>query len=175
MRDFQRELTNWFNARIPDDWFSKPVDITCDRDEILVIGALPLADQPPGTNPEQTESCRIARIDAFREDTRDQRTDIAGDAERQFDRKVSWGVICGGRRKLFTNQSIPVMTRLRMPERLTLDTLIDSGVARSRSDALSWCVRLVSQHEAEWLADLREALIRVEEVRSTGPDPDDDE
>ena len=43
------------------------------------------------------------------------------------------------------------MTRLRQPQRLVLDTLVDAGVARSRSDALAWCVRLVGQHEEDWL------------------------
>jgi hypothetical protein len=62
-----------------------------------------------------------------------------------------------------------VMTRLRQPERLVLDTLVDAGVARSRSDALAWCVRLVGEHEDSWLTDLREALRTVEQVRSGGP------
>ena len=70
---------------------------------------------------------------------------------------------------MFTTISVPVMTRLRQSERLVLDTLVDAGVARSRSDALAWCVRLVGQHEDSWLADLREALRHVEEVRSAGP------
>ena len=52
-----------------------------------------------------------------------------------------------------------------------LDTLVDAGVARSRSDALAWCVRLVGDHQGDWIAQLRDALGRVEEVRSTGPKP----
>jgi hypothetical protein len=59
-----------------------------------------------------------------------------------------------------------------MPERRTLDTLIDSGVARSRSDALAWCVRLVARNQSEWLDELRDALTRVERVRAEGPNPD---
>jgi len=50
-----------------------------------------------------------------------------------------------------------------------LDTLVDAGVARSRSEALAWCVRLVGQHEEEWLAELREAMTHVAEVRTKGP------
>ena len=65
--------------------------------------------------------------------------------------------------------SLPVMTRLRMPERSILDTLVAGGVARSRSDALAWCVRLVGMHQAEWIQGLREALVKVDEVRSKGP------
>ncbi len=70
---------------------------------------------------------------------------------------------------MFTTLSVPVMTRLRQAERQVLDTLVDAGVARSRSDALAWCVRLVGQHEDAWLADLRGALQRVEHIRATGP------
>jgi len=51
-----------------------------------------------------------------------------------------------------------------------LDTLIDAGVARSRSEALAWCVRLVGQHQADWIAELRDALTTVERVRAGGPD-----
>jgi hypothetical protein len=61
------------------------------------------------------------------------------------------------------------MTRLRMSERRVLDTLIESGVARSRSHALAWCVRLVAGRQEEWLKDLRDALRKVEEVRGEGP------
>jgi hypothetical protein len=56
-----------------------------------------------------------------------------------------------------------------MPERAVLDTLIDAGVARSRSDALAWCVRLVGRNEAAWIADLRVAFEQVETVRAQGP------
>lgn len=66
-------------------------------------------------------------------------------------------------------ESIPVMTRLRGNEREVLDLLIDGGIARSRSEALAWCVRLVVQHEGEWLEELRIASIRVAEVRRRGP------
>ena len=64
---------------------------------------------------------------------------------------------------------MPVMTRLRQPERQVLDTLVESGVARSRSDALAWCVRLVGKHEADWMQDLRDALVHVQKVRAEGP------
>ena len=62
------------------------------------------------------------------------------------------------------------MTRLRQPERQVLDTLVDAGVARSRSEALAWCVRLVGEHTEDWLTDLRDALTKVEDLRRRGPD-----
>jgi hypothetical protein len=61
------------------------------------------------------------------------------------------------------------MTRLRMPERAVLDTLVAAGVARSRSDALAWCVRLVGMHQLDWIKGLREALVKVDEARGKGP------
>jgi hypothetical protein len=61
------------------------------------------------------------------------------------------------------------MTRLRQPERLVLDTLVDAGVARSRAEALAWCVKLVAQHESDWLGELREAMSHVADVRTKGP------
>ena len=89
--------------------------------------------------------------------------------ERQFRRKVAWGARCGDVSKIFTTLSVPVMTRLRMNERTILDTLVAGGVARSRSEALAWCVRLVGMHQADWIKGLRDALVKVDEVRSKGP------
>jgi hypothetical protein len=163
------KLRGWFSGRMPGDWFTEPPDIRHDREEISVIGTL----SPPEAAPGTTEAERAAAIDGrsrrFREETRQLRMEIAHEAELRFGRKVSWGVNCGARRVMFTTISVPVMTRLRQSERLVLDTLVDAGVARSRSDALAWCVRLVGQHEDSWLADLREALRHVVQVRSAGP------
>jgi hypothetical protein len=94
---------------------------------------------------------------------------IADEAQRRFRRKVSWGAACGDVRALFTTLSVPAMTRLRMEERRVLDTLIEGGVARSRSHALAWCVRLVAERQEDWLSDLRDALRKVQEVRGEGP------
>ena len=110
-----------------------------------------------------------ASVEDFREESRATRMVIAEEAEPRFDRKVSWGVERDGTTTLFTTQSTPVMTRLRFRERAVLDTLIDGGVARSRSEALAWCVKLVARHQEEWLTELREALVGVEQVRAGGP------
>lgn len=162
-------LRGWFTGRMPSDWFSDVPEVTVDREEVTVIGVLP----DPQTPAEATEAERAAAADGrsrrFREETRQQRIEIAREAEHKFGRKVSWGVVCEGRKVMFTTFSVPVMTRLRQPERLALDTLVDAGVARSRSDALAWCVRLVGEHEDSWLTDLRDALRKVEQVRGEGP------
>jgi hypothetical protein len=165
----EEKLRGWLNSRVPGDWFTGAADVTLDREEITVVG--PLAD--PETRAQATEVERSeaveGRIRRFREDTRDHRIRIAREAEHKFGRQVSWGVTCGGRTVMFTTLSVPVMTRLRQPQRLVLDTLVDAGVARSRSEALAWCVKLVGEHEDSWLVDLREALRRVQQVRSEGP------
>ena len=157
----------WFAGRVPADWFVASPEVSVDREEILVTGEL-AEPEGPASGPAAA-AARSARIERFREETRERRTRIAHEAEHRFGRKVSWGASCGDMRQVFTNLSVPVMTRLRMPERLVLDTLVDASVARSRSDALAWCVRLVGRHQAEWIGQLREALVHVEKVRSGGP------
>ena len=97
------------------------------------------------------------------------RMTIADEVEAKWDRKLSWGVKAAGETEMFTHLSVPVMTRLRLEERLTLDTLVDAGVGRTRSDALAWCVKLVAKNEEKWLGDLRTAFKQVEKVRSAGP------
>ena len=143
--------------------------IEADREEITVIGSLPDPEVAADASEAERAAAAEGRIRRFREETRARRVEIAREAEHRFRRKVSWGATCAGRTEMFTTLSVPVMTRLRQPERRVLDTLVEGGVARSRSDALAWCVRLVGQHEDSWLAEMRTALRRVEEVRSEGP------
>jgi hypothetical protein len=172
------EVQAWFAGRLPDDWFTEPAEVIVDREEITVVGTLPAPEAGPadgeggegGTNgAEATRAAAEGRIKRFREQTREQRIEIAREAEHRFRRKVAWGARCAGEGEMFTTLSVPVMTRLRQSERRVLDTLVDAGVARSRSDALAWCVRLTGEHADAWLAELRDALRRVEEVRSQGP------
>jgi len=146
-------LEQFFTERVPAGWFAG-LAILSDDDEILCVGTL-----PPGA----------PSVDEFRESTREARMAIAEEAEPRFGRRVSWGVVRDGQTTLFTSQSTPVMTRLRLSERTVLDTLVRGGVARSRSDALSWCVKLVARHQSEWLGELREALADVDSVRREGP------
>jgi hypothetical protein len=159
------EVAGWFAGRLPDDWFTGPVDLSIDRDEITVVGTL----AEPEAGEGDAAAARAGRIARFREETRQQRMAIADAAQERYGRSVAWGAACGDEREVFTNLSMPVMTRLRQRERLVLDTLVDAGVARSRSEALVWAVRLVGQHSEEWLTELREAMASVEEVRGRGP------
>ena len=163
------EIAGWFAGRIPSEWFEGTPEVTADREEILVVGRLSEPELPADAGAEARQAALESRIGGFREDTRRKRMRIADEAQRRFQRKVSWGATCGDVSAMFTTLAVPAMTRLRMDERRVLDTLIESGVARSRSHALAWCVRLVAERQEDWLRDLREALQRVQEVRGTGP------
>ncbi len=167
--DSAGSLRGWFAGRIPADWFTGAPDVAVDREEILVTGSLAAPETAPDAGDDERAAAAAGRIRAFRETTREQRMAIAREAERSFGRKVAWGAECAGRREVFTSLSVPVMTRLRQPERQVLDTLVAAGVARSRSDALAWCVRLVGQHSGDWLEELRRAMGDVERVRARGP------
>jgi hypothetical protein len=162
------EVAGWFAGRLPDGWFTGPVDLTIDRDEITVVGTL----AEPESGEGDQAAARAGRIARFREETRQERMAIADAAQERYGRSVAWGAACGDTREVFTNLSTPVMTRLRQAERLVLDTLVDAGVARSRSEGLAWAVRLVGQHADDWLDELRRAMESVDEVRRRGPQSD---
>ena len=162
-------LRGWFTGRMPEEWLDGALEVKLDREEITVIVPIAVPQAPDGASEAELAAAWEGRSRRFREETRQHRIDIAREAEHTHGRKVSWGVRAADRIVMFTTFSVPVMTRLRQNERLVLDTLVDAGVARSRSDALAWCVRLVGEHEDAWLGDLREALQRVEQVRAEGP------
>jgi hypothetical protein len=165
------ELRGWFSGRLPGDWFTAAAEIQADREEITIVGTLPDPETAGASDAERAAAAE-GRIRRFREETRTHRIEIAREAEHKFRRKVSWGVTCAGVTEMFTTLSVPVMTRLRQSERRVLDTLVEAGVARSRSDALAWCVRLTGENADAWLARLRDALRHVEQVRDQGPSSD---
>jgi hypothetical protein len=156
-------IAGWLEGRLPDDWFES-FTVAEDREEITIVGVV------AGPEPDSAEG-RSGRIRRFREETRSARIGIARELESSTGRKVTWGASCGETTEIFTRLSVPVMTRLAQPQRIVLDTLVEAGVARSRSDALAWCVRLVATHQGEWLADLDQAMASVRTVREQGPKP----
>lgn len=192
-RDELDRITGWFRARLPEEWAPTEAEITVDREEITVLLALTDVALADADSDDVAAEARGARAEAFREESRKRRMELAEAAQRRFGRAVSWGVRVpgpggpgseGGRdsgdasvgpddadrhRELWTHVAAPVMTRLRQPQRMVLDTLVEAGVARSRADALAWCVRLVGQHEDDWLGELRAAMTGVREVRERGP------
>lgn len=154
-------VDQWFAEHVPERWGACGIEVVSDPDEILVIVDLP-AKGKGATSSEDL-------FERFRDSTREERMAIAAAAEPRFGAKVSWGARRGRDVVLFTTATVPVMTRLRLSERRVLDTLIDGGLARTRSEALAWCVRLVGEHEEEWLKELRQAFEAVSEVRRKGP------
>ena len=160
----------WFTGRLPKEWTHDGTpDVTVDREEITVVVPLEaptLADD--ATDAERAEAL-AGRVQGWREETREHRMAVAREAEHRFDRKVAWAVRTGDETHRFTHLAVPVMTRLRQPERQVLDTLVEAGVARSRAHALAWCVRLVGENADTWLSELRDAMEQVREVRRRGP------
>lgn len=163
-------IRGWLSGRLPTDWFIEDPTVTVDREEIAVVGRLAAPELAADASAAEGGAAEQGRIKAFREDTRERRIEIARELEHRSGRKLAWGARCGDTEQMFATLAVPVMTRLRQPERLVLDTLVDSGVARSRADAVGWCVRLVQRNTDAWLADLRTAMEQVEQVRAQGPD-----
>jgi hypothetical protein len=165
------DAPEWFAGRLPETWFDGDPAVIVDREEITVIGKLAESE---GTGKDESEARAAGRVSRFREKTRSERMHIADEAQDRYGRKVSWGVEVGSQngteRIMFTHIAVPVMTRLKQPERQVLDTLVDAGVARSRADALAWSVKLVGEHTEEWLAKLRDAMSAVDDLRAEGPD-----
>jgi hypothetical protein len=144
-------IADWFSRRLPASWSSGPAQIEVDRDEVMVV--LPQADATGSAD--------------FRQASREERMALARAAQETFARTVSWGVLQQGVARLFTTVRTPVTAELAMPERRVLDTLTESGVATDRSDAVAWCIRLVAQHEGDWLGDLHDAAASA----GTRPEP----
>lgn len=164
-----KDITGWFRGRVDDGWFTA-LEVRLDKEEILVLGTLATPQLSEGeADDDARRVAASARINGYREDTRERRIVIADEAEHLFGKKVSWGARCDGLERRFTVANVPVMTRLLFDERQVLDTLIDAGIARSRSEALAWCVKLVGANQAEWIEALRTALADVEKVRAEGP------
>jgi hypothetical protein len=170
MTSASSDISAWFIGRLPAEWTQHgPPTVVVDREEITVTLEIAAPDLADDTTDSARAEAAAGRIAGFRDDTREQRMSIAREAEHRFERKVAWGVRTDGHAALFTHIAVPAMTRLRQPERQVLDTLIAAGVAKSRADALAWCVKLVGQHADDWLAELRSAIDDVERIRAGGP------
>lgn len=164
-------IRSWFAGRLPEEWTTAgDPAIEIDRDEITITLQIAPPDLPTKASDTDRSEAADGRISGFREDTRERRMAVAREAEHRFGRSVSWAVDVGGHTALFTHVAAPVMTRLRQPERQVLDTLIEGNIARSRADAVAWCVRLVGQNTDAWLTELRDAIRTVDDVRRAGPD-----
>src|SRR3954465_5051667 len=91
------EVAGWFAGRLPDGWFTGPVELSIDRDEITVVGTL-AEPEAGGGDQAAAPAGRTAR---FREETRQERMAIADAAQERYGRSVAWGAACGETREVF--------------------------------------------------------------------------
>ena len=166
------KIRGWLTGRLPEDWFEGAPEVTVDREEITVVGQLAEPATAEGAS-DAEQAAAVVRPDQGVPRAHPRPAHRASPASSSTAPGARSPGACevGDRRELFTTLSVPVMTRLRQPERQVLDTLVESGVARSRSDALAWCVRLVGSNAEQWLGDLRTAMEHVGKVRAEGPIP----
>ncbi len=169
----QSTIESWFAGRLPEPWTTVAApSIVVDRDEVTVTVTIDTPELKSDASDTDRAEANAGRTAGFREDTRERRMAIAREAEHRFERKVAWAVRVGDEVAIFSHLAAPAMTRLRQPERMVLDTLVAANIARSRSDALAWCVRLVGRNVDEWLSELRDAMRAVDDIRAQGPETD---
>ena len=160
----------WFAGRLPDEWTAAgEPELTVDREEVTVVITIAepeLADDADGpTRAEAVAGASAGSARTPRATHRDRPRGRApvrtkgcvGRAGRRPDRAVH-----SSRRPGHDPVASARTTCARHPRR--------AGVARSRADALAWCVRLVGQHTDDWLAKSRAAIADVERLHAEGPD-----
>ncbi len=159
------ELQAWLAARLPAALMAAQPDIQVYPDEVVLM--LHLSDATlPASSGEQQRNAELDFISQQRENSRPMRMKLARQLQKRLGKTVSWGMQVGESSVLFTTRTTPVMTRLGRAEREVLDTLVAAGVAETRSSALAYTVRTFAFEHADWLAEVREAIEQVEQVRS---------
>jgi hypothetical protein len=98
----------WLDPAVQDDpvyaehWAGhRPVTVTVEDDQIVVLGALPESELPQVSD-EEREGAASGRIARFRHESRGERMLIAREAEERFQKNVTWGATLGGVTKRFT-------------------------------------------------------------------------
>ncbi|HEX9371800.1 MAG TPA: hypothetical protein VF897_12380 [Roseiflexaceae bacterium] len=160
------ELQNWLREHLPANLLVGPPEMTIYDDEAVIVLPLATAELDAGLGGEERRRAEERQIAQRREETRPLRMKLARELQSQLGRPVAWGMRAGGSEALFTTRSTPVMTRLGRAEREVLDTLMAAGVADTRSSALAYAVRAFAAEHADWLAEVREAIAQVEQVRA---------
>src|SRR4029078_11806385 len=93
----------WLAGRLPQDWFTGPVEVRRDRDELLILGSLSAPRVAPDAREAEHDLAARGRAKTFREETRERRIEIARELEHLSRRKDSGGAAGGGREILFTH------------------------------------------------------------------------
>ena len=167
------EITGWVSGALPPDLYQGPPSIDVDVDEILVVGDVGAPEVPEGLDAQGTTAAEQARIARFREETRDRRIAVARQAEARYGRPISWGATAGATTERFTSVHARIATRLGLDHRKVLDRLVAAGIAKSRGQALAWCVDLVQKNEEAWLTRLKEALDTLGQTAADSPNRPD--
>src|SRR4051812_29013364 len=74
------EVAGWLAGRLPDGWFTGPVELIIDRDEITVVGTLP---EPEAGEGDQA-AARAGRISRLPQETPEQPMAIAHAAQERY-------------------------------------------------------------------------------------------
>lgn len=156
------ELHHWLHERLPAALMAAPPEIAPYDDELVVM--LTLAAELPEGGEARREAAEQT-ITRLREETRTLRMRLARELQSRSGLPVAWGMRLAEFEVLFTTRSAPVMTRLGRAERDVLDLLVASGIADTRSAALSYIVRVFAHEHADWLAEARHAVLQIARVR----------
>lgn len=160
------ELQAWVQERLPANLLAGVPEVAAYEDEVVVMLPITTVDLDVELAGDERRRAEYELIARRREDTRLVRMKLARELQKQLGRPVAWGMRAGESEALFTTRSAPVMTRLGRSERDVLDTLVAAGVADTRSSALAYVVRAFAAEHVDWLADVREAIAQVEQVRA---------
>ena len=171
----RERVAGWFAGRLPQEWQATPAQITIDREEITVRLSIPDvewartqtaarsrgAGRPgqgvPRGDPRQADGDRPRGRAPLR------RQGVVGTAGRRGRRRAQRAL--DPRRRAGDDPAAPAAADgPGHPRR--------RRVARSRADALAWCVQLVGQHEDDWLTELRDAWRRSPTYAARAPPPD---
>lgn len=160
------EAARWVHEQMPAELLSGPPELSAYDDEVVVLLPIALPALPEDLPAEARRRAEYQLIAQRREETRPLRMRLARDLQKRLGLAVAWGMRAGESEALFTTRSAPVMTRLGRAEREVLDTLVAAGVADTRSSALAYAVRAFATEHADWLAEVRDAIAQVEQVRA---------
>ena len=136
--------------------------ITNDGELIVLLSLNASALKEATREKDQTEQ---EIIEQYRNETRNTRVLLGRDLNKQYGYDVSWGMRLGETTQFFTSNTKPVMTRLSAEERRVVDTLISANIVHTRSAALSYIVRVFEAEHGDWLEELQQALVHIQQVR----------
>ena len=156
------EVKQWLMERLPSIIVNCELRVTND-DELIVLLQLDTSSLPV----EERERVRAEQnlIAHYRMETRETRIALGKELSQRYGYDVSWGMCAGETTQFFTSNMKPVMTRLSAEERQVVDALIAANIVHTRSAALSYIVRVFATEHQDWLNELRQALVHIEQVR----------